>query len=126
MRTSAFAAILTLLLTTTTPAAAPTDAQTIDALIHAVEVLPGARFIRNGSAYDGKAAAEHLRYKRDHSGGHCASAVDFIAHCASGSSLSGQPYRIRFADGHEVDAADYFRGELARLQGGKATAAGKR
>lgn len=118
-------AALILLLAAAAQAAPMTDAQKIDALIRAVEVLPGAKFIRNGSAYDGKAAAEHLRYKRAHSGGHCARASDFIAHCASGSSLSGRPYRIRFADGHEVDAADYFRAELARLQGGKATA-GKR
>ena len=43
-------------------AAPTTEPQKIDALIHSVEVLPGAQFIRNGSTHDGKAAA-HLRMK---------------------------------------------------------------
>ncbi len=97
-------------------AAPMTDAQKIDALIHGVETLTGAQFIRNGSAYDGKAAAEHLRYKRDHAGGRCATASDFIANCASSSSMSGKPYQIRYADGKTIDAEVYFRGELKRLE----------
>lgn len=120
MKTLQSGLLMALSATAIAQAAPMSDTQKVEALIHAVEVLPGAQFIRNGSAYDGKAAAAHLRYKRDHSGGHCASATDFIAHCASGSSLSGQPYRIRFADGHEVDAAVYFRSELDHIDTGKA------
>ena len=35
----------------------------IEFLISSVENLKGAKFIRNGSEYDGKEAAEHLRMK---------------------------------------------------------------
>ncbi len=97
--------------------AAPlTEQQKIDALIHSVEVLPGAQFIRNGSTYDGKAAADHLRTKRNYAGDRIKTAEDFIDCCASKSSMSGQPYQIRFANGKTVDAAAFFHAELKRLE----------
>jgi hypothetical protein len=105
-----------LLYTTKALAAPMTETQKIDALIHGVETLTGVQFIRNGSSYDGKAAAEHLRYKRDHAGSHCATANDFISNCASVSSMSGQPYQIRGADGKTVTSETYFRTELKRLE----------
>ncbi|MBS0458209.1 MAG: DUF5329 domain-containing protein [Proteobacteria bacterium] len=99
-------------------AAAPlSEAQKIQALIHSVETLQGAKFIRNGVSYDAPAAADHLRMKLRHAGARIASADDFITYVASGSSMSGQPYRIQFADGRSVTAQEYFRGELKRLQG---------
>jgi hypothetical protein len=98
-------------------AAAPlTEQQKIDALIHSVEVLPGAQFIRNGSAHDGKAAADHLQQKRRYVGDRIKTANDFISCCASKSSMSGQPYQIRYADGKTVDAEVYFRAELKRIE----------
>jgi hypothetical protein len=100
-----------------------TEDQKIDALIHGIEVLPGAQFIRNGSAYDGKAAAEHLRTKRRFAGSRVKTANDFIADCASGSSMSGQPYHIQFADGKTVDAQIYFRAELKRIDAQQVVAA---
>lgn len=93
-----------------------TEQQKIDALIHSIEALPGVQFIRNGSSYDAKAAVEHLRYKRDHAGGRCSTANDFIANCASVSSMSGQPYQIRHADGKTATAESYFRDELKRIE----------
>jgi hypothetical protein len=93
-----------------------TEQQKIDALIHSVEVLPGAKFIRNGAAYDGAAAAEHLQYKRSHAGDRIRTANDFITCCASKSSISGQPYQIRYADGRTVDAEVYFLAELKRIE----------
>ena len=113
---SILTASLGLLLGATAGAAPMTDGQKIDALIHGVEALQGVQFIRNGSAYDGKAAAEHLRYKQGHAWGHCETANDFIAHCASSSSMSGKPYQIRYADGKTIDAEVYFRRELKRLE----------
>ena len=93
-----------------------TEEQKIDALIHSVEVLPDAQFIRNGSVYDGKAAAEHLRKKRRYAGKRIKSANDFIVYCASKSSTSGEAYQIRFADGKTVDSEVFFREELARIE----------
>jgi hypothetical protein len=104
--------------------AAPlTEQQKIDALIHSVEVLPGAQFIRNGSAYDGKAAAAHLQMKRHYVGGRIKTADDFIACCATGSSMSGKPYQIRYANGITVNSADYFHAELKRIEAQQAQAA---
>ena len=113
---SILTASLGLLLGAAACAAPMTDGQKIDALIRGVETLQGVQFIRNGSSYDGKAAADHLRYKHGHSWGHCETANDFIANCASSSSMSGKPYQIRYADGKTVDAEVYFRGELKRLE----------
>jgi hypothetical protein len=93
-----------------------TEQQKIDALIHGVETMPGKPFIRNGTAYDGKAAAEHLQYKRSHAGDRIKTANDFINCCASSSSMSGQPYQIRYPDGKTVDAAVYLRDELKRIE----------
>ena len=108
--------LLGLLFTAFAFAAPLTEQQKIDELIHGIEVLPGAQFIRNGSAHDGKAAAAHLQQKRDYAGSRIKTANDFIECCASRSSLSGQPYQIRFANGMTEDAEVYFRAELKRIE----------
>ncbi|MEO7478675.1 MAG: DUF5329 family protein [Lysobacteraceae bacterium] len=106
--------------------AAPlTEQQKIDALIHSVEVLPGARFIRNGTSYDGKAAAHHLQMKRRYAGDRIKTAEDFIACCASQSSMSGNPYQIQFSNGETVDASVYFHNELKRIEAQPVAAAPK-
>lgn len=93
-----------------------TEAQKIQMLIHEIEVLKDARFIRNGSDYDGAAAADHLRLKLRHAGDKIKTAQDFITYLASTSSFSGRPYRIRFADGHEIDSGQFFRSRLAIIE----------
>ena len=105
-----------LVLTMCAFAASLTEEQKIDALIHSIEVLPGAQFIRNGSAHDGVAAAEHLQQKRRYAGDRIKTASDFIVCCASRSSVSGKPYQIRFANGKTVDAEVFLRGELKRIE----------
>ena len=100
-----------------TSAATPAEERRIEFLIYSIETLPGARFIRNGVSYDARAAAEHLRLKRQQAGTRVASAEDFIRYCASTSSMSGVPYRIRFADGHEVTSETYLRAQLANFRG---------
>ena len=94
---------------------APTQAQRIDYLIAAIESMGTAQFIRNGSAYDAKAAADHLRLKRRMAGSSCQSAEDFIRSCASQSSTSGKPYEIRLPDGTVVTAAVFLQGKLAEF-----------
>jgi hypothetical protein len=90
----------------------------ITALIQAVESLQGAKFIRNGTEYDGKTAAEHLRLKLSKAGERVKTAEDFITGCASKSSLSGQKYRIRLADGTESDSEIFFRSKLKEIDNG--------
>lgn len=93
-----------------------TEQQKIDTLIHEVEVSKDIRFVRNGSDHDGAAAADHLRLKLRNAGDRIKTAQDFISYLASASSWSGKPYRIRFADGHEMDSGPYFRARLAIIE----------
>jgi hypothetical protein len=39
-------------------------------------------------------------------------AEDFIKYCASKSSITGEPYLMRFADGTTVKSEVYFRDKL--------------
>jgi hypothetical protein len=93
-----------------------TEAQKIEYLIRSVEQLSNAKFIRNGSAYEAKAAADHLRMKLREAGRHCSTAEDFIRVCASKSSMSGKPYQIRFADGTMVTSEAFLREKLKQLK----------
>ena len=70
----------------------------IEFLISSVENLKGAKFIRNGSEYDGKKAAEHLRMKLQNALV-VQTADDFIRLCASKSMITGKQYLIRLSDG---------------------------
>ena len=96
-------------------APAPTQAQRIDYLISSVESMGTAQFIRNGTTYDAKAAADHLRLKRRMAGSSCATAEDFIRYCATQSSTSGKPYEIRLPDGTVVSSAAFLQGKLAEF-----------
>ncbi|WP_052571710.1 DUF5329 family protein [Geothrix fermentans] len=92
------------------------EAQKIEALIRAIEALQGqAVFLRNGSEHDAKAAGDHLRLKWKNAGRRVKSAADFIRTCGTGSSLSGQPYKIRYRDGRELASADFLWTELKKL-----------
>src|SRR5688572_18924891 len=74
----------------------------IEYLIVGVAELEQAQFVRNGRAHDAKSAAAHLRRKLRAARSRIKSADDFIRCCASASSITGRPYRIRFTDGREI------------------------
>ena len=93
-------------------AQAPGEADRIRELITTIETLPGAQFIRNGIAYDGKAASDHLRLKLKAAGERVKTAEDFIRLCASRSSVTGMAYRIRLVDGTVLEAETFFRNLL--------------
>ena len=84
----------------------------IDFLLSSVEMMRGAKFIRNGVEHDGKEAAAHLRMKLQKAGGKVRTVDDFIKLCASKSFLSGKPYTIRSSDGKTVNSERYFREKL--------------
>ena len=92
----------------------PVESDRIEYLIASIEELTNAQFIRNGTSYDAKAAAVHLRLKLHNAGSQVKTAEDFIRYCASVSSISGVPYQIRFADGYLVASAEYLRERLAQ------------
>ena len=98
------------------PAPRMSEQAKIEALIASVQNLKGAVFIRNGSEYDGAKAAEHLHRKLDYAGSKITTAEQFIDKLATGSSMSGKPYKIRFAAGRTVESAVYFREELRKLE----------
>jgi hypothetical protein len=106
-----FAVLLCLIPSTAFAREAKQDAR-IEHLISHVESLKGAVFIRNGTEYDTKAAASHLRMKLGKAGDKVKTAEDFINGLASKSSASGKPYKIRKADGTVVDTKPYFYTKL--------------
>ena len=93
----------------------PVESQKIAFLINSIETLTDATFLRNGKSYDAKTAADHLRTKLKYAGSRVKSADDFIRYCATGSSISGRPYQIRFADGRIVDSEAFLRKQLDRF-----------
>ena len=88
------------------------EQQRIDYLMQSLVSLKGAVFIRNGSEYDAQAARAHLQAKLDYLGGRIKTAEQFVEYCASQSSISHQPYTIRFADGKAVETSVYFAEKL--------------
>jgi hypothetical protein len=88
------------------------EQQRIDYLMQSLVSLKGAVFIRNGSEYDAQAARAHLQTKLDYAGVRIKTAEQFVQYCASESSMSHQPYKIRFADGKVVATAIYFAEKL--------------
>jgi hypothetical protein len=92
------------------------EKQKIEALIERVRSLDNARFIRNESSYDARAAATFLRRKWQANQSSVQSARDFIDKVASFSGTSGKPYRIRFVDGKETPSKIYLLGELSKIE----------
>lgn len=84
----------------------------IEALITHVENLKGAKFIRNGKAYEPKDAAKFLRGKWESKDKEIKTAADFIEKVATMSSTTGKPYLIKLSDGRELKCGEYLKGEL--------------
>lgn len=101
------------------PASDKSEAAKIESLIQSVAQLQGAKFVRNGSEYDAKAAADHLRLKLEKAGSRVKTADDFIRLCASQSSMTGQPYEIHWDDGRVMTSEAFLRARLAELEGAK-------
>ena len=112
MRTWILAILL--LFSVTVLARPPAQDARIDYLITTLTDLTDASFVRNGKEYDGQAAATHLRTKLRAAGERVQTAEEFIATCASASSMSGIKYQIHRGNGEFVDAQDFLRDALSR------------
>lgn len=79
----------------------------------------GCEFERNGSWYDGKRAASHLRRKYEHVRKRTTlpDTETFIELAASRSSVSGKPYRVRCGDAAPMESQAWFLARLALLRG---------
>ena len=91
------------------------EPQEINQLLTVIE-SSDMQFIRNGSAYDGKAAREHLQEKLQFAGSRIATAEEFIHYIASKSSLTGEPYHVRFPDGKEMESGVWLSQQLSIIE----------
>ena len=96
--------------------AAMTEEEKIERLIAAVKELKGAKFIRNGGEHSAGDAVDHMRRKWERGKKEIRTAREFIEKVGSRSSLSGEAYRIRFQDGREVTAAEFFGKKLEEME----------
>jgi hypothetical protein len=88
----------------------------IEQLLSAIELSDGMVFIRNGTEYTPKEAADHLRAKWKAAGDEFIDVESFIDRIATKSSLSGEPYRVRKPDGAEVPAGEFLREKLKAIE----------
>ncbi len=95
------------------------EEQKINALITYVSNLGDAKFIRNGDVHNAKKAAEHLRMKRDKAGSSIKTALQFIDKVATKSSISGDYYLIKYANGTSKKNCDVLKEELKRIESKK-------
>ena len=72
------------------------------------------RFIRSGTEYGAKEAADHLRMKLQRAGSRVKTADDFIKGIATKSYLLGTPYLIKTADGKTFPTGPWLTEALAR------------
>ena len=100
-------------------AAPPAHEQTrIEKLIRFVETQKDMKFVRNGTEYSCADAGKFLRGKLESMGKEVTTAREFIERIASKSSMSGQPYQVKFADGRMMPASQFLHEELKRLDTG--------
>jgi predicted ThiF/HesA family dinucleotide-utilizing enzyme len=93
-----------------------TEQQKIDHLITFIKELKGAVFIRNGNEHTPEEAADHLQMKREKAGSRIKTAQDFIDKIATKSSMSGDLYMIRFANGKMFPSQMVLSNELKKLE----------
>jgi hypothetical protein len=110
---------LLLLLLSTGSGAAPAE-QEVDYLISFV-ADSGCDFYRNNSLHDSVSAADHLRTKYRNGRRWVNSAEQFIDRIATGSSITGRPYRVN-CEGAEMSSGDWLHQALARHRADMASA----
>ena len=71
-----------------------------------------ATFIRNGQTHSPQEAVDHIKAKYEHFKSEIKTPEDFIRLSASKSLLTGQPYRVRTADGKETRLDEWLTAAL--------------
>jgi len=89
----------------------------IDALLARLETS-SCQFERNGTWHTAAEAKSHLLRKLEYleAKGAVQSAEQFIERAASGSSLSGQPYRVRCGNGEPVPSGKWLSEQLRAIR----------
>lgn len=88
----------------------------IDHLLSFVASSP-CRFVRGGTEHPGAEARDHLLRKLDVARPMLSTADQFIDHVATGSSLTGEAYKVRCGT-RELTSKEWLRTELERLRRG--------
>jgi len=88
--------------------------QKIEILIESLKKLPGAQFYKDGKYCDMNEASAFLKKKKNATSPKIRSAQEFIDKVASGSG-KGNDYKIKFSNGNEMLAKDYFHNVLNEL-----------
>ena len=91
-----------------------TEDQKIEKLIRLVETSD-MTFNRNGTDYDGKAAADHIRQKLAAADPKPKTALEFIDTIASRSQMSGKEYTVKLRDGTVMTSAQWLKKQLEIL-----------
>lgn len=115
-RLTAASLLILLALPALAQAEPPSETAKIDQLIRSVREMKDAEFIRNGNAYDGAAAADHIQAKYNRAKDKVKTAREFIEKCASKSEMSGEAYKIRFKDGTEKMASEWLTAKLDEIE----------
>jgi len=89
----------------------PNETVEIEELLAAIQAS-GLVFIRNGEESDASAAAGHFRNKWRNATPPLVTAQAFINRIASCSSVTGEPYYVKLADGSQVKAATWLHRQL--------------
>lgn len=85
------------------------ESKKIEALLIKIE-QSNVLFIRNGTSYTPKEAADHLRSKWEQNKDHIKTQADFIEKIASYSSYSGKTYEVKLNDGTVLTANKWLKG----------------
>ena len=109
--------VAALLMTDAHGAPAPAARVEIDYLLSAIETS-GCTFYRNGSWYDAKSAAAHLRSKYEYllARDAISDADAFIDNAATKSSISGRAYAIRCQGSPDVSSHDWLTRQLEQYR----------
>jgi len=110
------AALLLLALLPLLASAKTAPSPDIERLIQRVEHAQGVVFIRNGSEHTAAEAAAHLRRKLGAAHGRITTAEQFIDVLGTKSSMTGQVYRVRLANGRTIDSAVWLRQLLREVR----------
>lgn len=93
----------------------PAETARVQALLSELGTKTDLVFIRNGKEYGVNDAISHLQRKFNYAADQLATAEEFIDKVASQSSMSGDPYLIRWPDGSTQTSAAYLHQLLQEL-----------
>ncbi len=86
----------------------------IASLLHFIEQSE-CTFIRNGNQHGSLKARQHIETKYNYYKKRITTAEDFIRYSATGSSMTGKPYRVN-CNGVSMNTSDWLNAELDKMR----------